>query len=84
LYSIMQASEKLLPKEDRNAIKSNYVDYEITNVLEINSENRRVWITNLQSEDSIVVVRTEDGTLDELANYKRKLENKKQRRKAGK
>ncbi|MBD0288766.1 MAG: hypothetical protein ICV79_25585, partial [Flavisolibacter sp.] len=80
LYSIIQASEKLLPKEDRHAIKSNYVDYEITNVLEINSENRKVWITNLQNEDNIVIVRTEDGTLDELVNYKRKLESKKQRR----
>ena len=70
LYCVMQGSEQHLPKEDRKAIKSNYVDYNITHVAEVTSQGRTVWIANLQDEHNLVVVRVADGTLDEIANYK--------------
>ena len=69
LYSVIQSSEKHLTKENRKAIKSNYFEYDITNVVEVASNGQTVWIVNLQNEENLVVVRVANGSLDELASY---------------
>ncbi len=69
LYSVIQASEKLLPKENRSVIKSNFVDYDITNVAEVTSIGQTVWIVNLKNGEEIAILRVADGSYDEIARY---------------
>ena len=69
LYSVIQASEELLSKDDRRVVKSNYVDYGITNVAEVTSGGNTVWIVNLQSEDNVIILRLANDTFNEIANY---------------
>ncbi|MBD0294992.1 MAG: hypothetical protein ICV84_07300 [Flavisolibacter sp.] len=69
LYSVAQASEKQLPKEDRKAIKSNFVDYDITNVAEVYAAGETVWIVNLENAENVVILRVANGTYDVLHKY---------------
>ena len=69
-YTISEGSEKDLPAEVRRQIKSNYVDYIITKVSEINSDNHSAWVVNLHDDNHLIIARVIDGALDELAHYK--------------
>lgn len=70
LYCVSRASERNLSKEDRIAVKSNYVEYDITNVEEVTSVGKTVWIINLENAENVVIVRVADGAVDEMAKYK--------------
>jgi hypothetical protein len=69
-YIISFGSEKDLPVEVRRQIKSNYVDYIITKVSEINSDNKTAWVVNLHDDSHLIIARVIDGELDELGHYK--------------
>ena len=68
-YSLANGTEKSLPSDVRRNIKSNYVDYNIGKVTEVNVNNIKAWIINLQDEDNIVIARVIDGDLDEMASF---------------
>jgi len=69
VYSVRSESEKNLPTDARNVIKSNYVDYTIGNVSEVNSEGHNTFIVNLENNDNLIIVRVENGILEEVAHY---------------
>ncbi|OLY93210.1 hypothetical protein SAMN05444008_12241 [Cnuella takakiae] len=76
IYGICYGSEKDLPKEERQVLKSNYVDYEITSVAEVQAENKIYWICTLQDKDNIVVTRSQNGELEELEHMVKRMEPK--------
>lgn len=70
LYIIQYVGEKDLPKDVRRQLKSTYVDYRITAVSEVDANNVKSWVVNLQDGDNLIVVRLTDGALEELHHYK--------------
>ena len=79
-YAISNGDEKSLPKEERHVIKSNYIDYNISRVAEVNADGQKIWVVNLEDDDNVVVARTEKGSLDELARFKTHMPEKKHRK----
>jgi hypothetical protein len=70
LYIIQYVTEKNLPREMRKQLRSAYVDYKIGAVTEVDANDVKAWIVNLQDADNLIVVRVTDGSLDELHRYK--------------
>lgn len=71
IYSLFYGSEKDLPSDVRRIVKREYIDYEITQAVEANEDNRHVWIINLNGDKNFVSVAVEDGSLGELSNFKK-------------
>jgi hypothetical protein len=81
IYAISYGEEQILPIAYRRQIKSRYVDYSIGRVIEINVDDQKVWVINLEDANTIVIARlTEEGILDELEHYQKRLLTKKHRR----
>lgn len=76
IYGITYGSEQDLPKEERHVLKSNYVDYDITSVAEVQADGKRYWICTLQDANNIVITRSNEGALEELQHMAKKLEPK--------
>lgn len=74
IYGITYGGEQDLPKEERHVLKSNYVDYDITSVAEVQANGKRYWICTLQDANNIVVTRSDEGVLEELQHLAKKLE----------
>jgi hypothetical protein len=69
VYNIGYGVEQNLPKEVRAIIKPVYYDYKITSILKVNQDAREVWIVNMQDDKKLIIVRVEDGVMDEFRNY---------------
>ena len=69
LYNIGYGMEKDLPQKISDLVKGNYGDYEIQYVIHVTENNRSIWIVNLAGLKKLVVVRIEDGELEEVGNY---------------
>lgn len=74
IYGITYGGEQDLPKEERYVLKSNYVDYDITSVAEVQANGKRYWICTLQDANNIVVTRSAEGALEELQHMVKKQE----------
>jgi hypothetical protein len=70
VYTLFTGTEKELPKDIRQLVKSNYVEYTIGTVWEIKKDGQSTWIINLEDPDNLVVVCAADDTLNELHHYK--------------
>ncbi len=71
IYNISYGSEKHLPAEIRRQIKSAYVDYNIVKAISVRESDRIIWIVNLEDNKNLIVVRVEDGEIEEAKNYKK-------------
>jgi hypothetical protein len=69
VYHIGYGHENNLPKEVRQTVKSNYVDHNIIGTINVQQDRRDIWIVNLQQDKNLVIVRVEDGALEEVGNY---------------
>ena len=65
IYHISYGSEKHLPADVRNQIKSTYFDQNITRVLKVNQDRRNIWVVSLEDAKDYVMVRVEDGEMEE-------------------
>jgi hypothetical protein len=68
-YKISFGSEKDLPADLRKLIKSEYVDYAIGRVTEVNVYNKKAWFANLEDAHNLIIVRIVDGAIDEFEHY---------------
>src|SRR6478672_8840507 len=50
VYQISYGHENNLPKEVRHLVKSNYVDYNIVQTINVKQENRNIWVVNLEDD----------------------------------
>ena len=70
-YSILTYRERELPEEVRKEVRSNYYDYRITWVKEVNEEDAVVYVVHLEDEASWKDVAVQDGEMRVLkAMYK--------------
>lgn len=71
VYHIKYGHEKNLPEEVRKLIKStySYVDLNITNAINVQEDKRNIWVVNLEDNKKIVVVRVEEGEMEEVSSF---------------
>jgi hypothetical protein len=69
IYHIAYGKEQNLPDDVRKLIKSNYVDFDITNTFNVHQDKRNIWIANLEDAKKLVIVRIEEGAIEEVGNY---------------
>ena len=73
VYHLTYGYEKNLPDDVRKLVKGNYVEYDILNAINVEQDNRNIWVINVQNDKKLVVVRVEEGQLEEVYNYDRSL-----------
>lgn len=69
IYQISYGHENNLPKDIRRMIKSNYVDYNIVQAINVKEDNRNIWVVNLEDDKKLIIARVEDDALEEVGNY---------------
>jgi len=65
VYNIAYGYERNLPEDLRRQVKTSYLDYEITRAIKVTEANRVIWVLNLETKKKLIIVRLEDGDLEE-------------------
>ena len=73
VYQISYGNESNLPNEVRHLVKSNYVDYNIVQTINVKQDNRNIWVVNLEDDKKLVIARVEEGALEEVSNLDKTL-----------
>lgn len=73
LYHIRYGSEKDLPGEVRRLVRTNYdyVDLNITKAINVQENNRNIWIVNMEDDKKYIKVRVEKGQLEQVSSIKK-------------
>lgn len=69
VYNIQFGGEGNLPEEIKSQVKGTYTDYNITKAVNVKINNRDVWVINLEGLKRLIIVRAEEGELEEVNNY---------------
>lgn len=69
IYSICYGSEKDLPRDVRRLVKKEYVEYNILQAIEVNQDNRTIWVINLGDDISLITIRVENGSIEKMKHY---------------
>ncbi len=69
IYHISYGHEKDLPDDIRKLVKSQYVEFNITTAVKVEQGNRNIWVINIEDSKKFIIVRVEDGELEEVGNY---------------
>jgi len=73
IYEISYGHENNLPKEIRRLVKSNYVDFNIVQAINVKEYNRDIWVINLEDDKKLIMARVEEGALEEVSNLDKSL-----------
>lgn len=78
VYHIRYGGEKNLPTAVRRLVKSNYdyVDLNIIKAINVQEDRRDIWVVNLEDSKKFVVVRVEEGELEEVSSLNKSLASK--------
>jgi len=68
VYEISYGHESNLPKDVRRLVKSNYVDFNIVQAIQVKEYNRNIWVVNLEDDKKLIIARVEEGGLEEVSN----------------
>ncbi len=73
IYTICYGTEKDLPRDVRRLVRREYVgfEYNILQAIEVNEDNRNIWVINLSDDKSLITARVEDGIIEEVKHYRR-------------
>ncbi|HEU0111225.1 MAG TPA: hypothetical protein VFQ73_10135 [Flavisolibacter sp.] len=69
VYHVSYGQDHNLPDELKTQVQNGYPDYNITRVVNVKMDNRDVWVVNLEGLKKWIIVRMEDGELEEVENY---------------
>jgi hypothetical protein len=69
VYHIRFGNETNLPEEIKNQVMTGYPDYNITRAVNVKMDNRDLWVVNLEGLKKWIIVRVEEGQMDEVENY---------------
>ncbi|HVU94181.1 MAG TPA: hypothetical protein VHE34_03115 [Puia sp.] len=69
VYHIACGYEKDLPSDVRMIVRTHYPDFSITTAITVEEQGRKIWVVNLQDKKKLILVRIEDGELEEVGNY---------------
>lgn len=65
VYHISYGTEKNLPADVRDLIKSRYYDQTITRILKVNQDERLIWVVSMEDKKEYIMVRVEDNEMEE-------------------
>lgn len=68
-YDVSYGTEKNLPEEIQKQVQSAYEEFKITRVFNVNQAGRNIWVVNLEGLKNYVIVRVEDGELEEVNKF---------------
>ncbi len=71
IYHITYGYENSLPEEIRRQVMSTYSDYDITRAIKVTEADRVIWVVNLQGAKNLILVRLEEGEMEEVQKLKR-------------
>jgi len=66
IYHISYGYENSLPEDLKNQIKTSYADYEISRAIKVTEYKRTLWVVNLEKGKDLVLIRIEDGEMEEI------------------
>jgi len=66
VYHISYGYEKNLPDDIRSQVKSAYYDYNIIRAIKVTEADRVIWVVNLEDATSLILVRLEQGDMEEI------------------
>lgn len=69
VYHIRYGHQNNLPEDVLTKVQQAYADYNITNAVNVRENNRDIWVLNLEGLKKLIVVRVEEGELEEVGNY---------------
>ena len=69
IYHIVYGKETNMPDDIRKIVKTNYLDYNITSAINVKESGRNIWVVNVEDNKKFILVRVEDGELEEVGNY---------------
>lgn len=69
IYTICYGKEKDLPVVVRKMVKREYVEYNILCAIEVNEENRNIWVINLEDDTHLITARVENNIIEETGYY---------------
>jgi len=69
VYNISYGYEKSLPEDLRKQVKNTYYDYDITRAIKVNTNNREIWVVNVENAKNFILIRLENGELEEVERY---------------
>jgi len=69
VYHIAYGYEKDLPSDVRMIVRTHYPDFSITKSIRVEEAGRTIWVVNLQDKKKLILVRIEEGELEEVGNY---------------
>jgi hypothetical protein len=69
VYHIAYGYEKDLPADTRMIVRTHYPDFSITKAITVEEAGRKIWVVNLQDKKKLILVRIEEGELEEVGNY---------------
>jgi hypothetical protein len=69
VYHIAYGFEKDLPADIRMIVRTHYPDFSITKAITIEEQNRTIRVVNLEDKKKLILVRIEEGELEEVGNY---------------
>jgi len=71
IYHISYGYEKSLPDNIKGQVKGSYPDHEITRAIKVAEAGRQIWVINLEDDETLIIVRVEDGALEEVQTIKK-------------
>lgn len=71
LYSLLTYSEKEMPEDVRRLVRSNYYDYTIGWVKEVNQNEAKVYVVHLDDPVSFKEIAVQDGEISELKTFRK-------------
>ena len=71
IYHISYGYENSLPEDLRNQVKASYGDYNITRAIKVNEANRTIWVVNVEDAKNLIMVRLENGEMEEVKRYEK-------------
>jgi len=72
VYHISYGYEKNLPEELRKQVKTSYYDYSITKAVKVTEADRLIWVVSLENDKRFLLVRLEDGEMEEVQQLDKK------------
>ena len=70
-YDVGFGFERNLPADVLDQVKAKYSKYSVSRVFKVNADNRDIWMMNLDGLKDYVVVRFENGDIDELDSFRK-------------
>ena len=69
IYNIAYGYEKDLPSDVRMIVRTHYPDFSITKAITVKEKDRTIWVVNIEDKQKLILVRIEEGELEEVGNY---------------